>query len=153
MKRTLISPNLSEYPSVFHSMMEGAAVYDSSCSPEARVIFLDRDGGYYLKSAPKGTLEREAQLDRYFHQKGLGAEVLEYLSLEQDWLLTSRVRGEDGTHATYLEDPKRLCDLLAEHLRALHELDHADCPVQNHTNTSQPTSSVKRRAVCMPVVK
>ena len=131
MKRTLITPTLSQYPKDFHGLMEGAEVYDSSCSPEARVIFIDRDGGYYLKSAPKGTLEKEAQLDRYFHQKGLGAEVLEYLSKEKDWLLTARVEGEDCTHAAYLGDPKRLCDLLAERLRALHELEHADCPVQN----------------------
>ena len=131
MKRTQIIPIFSEYPEVFHPLMDGARVYGSSCSPEARVIFIDRDGGYYLKSAPKGTLEKEAQLDRYFHQKGLGAEVLEYLSLEQDWLLTARVQGEDCTHAMYLGDPIRLCDLLAERLRALHELDHADCPVQN----------------------
>ena len=131
MKRTLITPDLSGYPRAFHSLMEGAAVYDSSCSPEARVIFIDRDGGYYLKSAPKGTLEREASLDRYFHQKGLGAEVLEYLSDEKDWLLTARVEGEDCTHATYLEDPKRLCDLLAERLRMLHELDFSDCPVKD----------------------
>ncbi|MBQ8431352.1 MAG: aminoglycoside 3'-phosphotransferase [Clostridia bacterium] len=140
MKRTLITPTLSEYPASFHPLMEGAPVYDSSCSPEARVIFIDREGGYYLKSAPKGTLEREAQLDRYFHGKGLGAEVLEYLSGEKDWLLTARVEGEDCTHATYLEDPKRLCDLLAERLRALHELDPSDCPVRDRMETYLATA-------------
>ena len=40
MKRTLITPDLSGYPRVFHSLMEGAAVYDSSCSREARVVFI-----------------------------------------------------------------------------------------------------------------
>ena len=146
MKRTLITPDLSKYPSAFHALMEGAAVYDSSCSPEARVIFIDRDGGYYLKSAPKGTLEKEALLDRYFHGKGLGAEVLEYLSQEKDWLLTSRVEGEDCTHAAYLEDPKRLCDLLAERLRALHELDHSDCPVKDRMETYFSTVERNYRA-------
>ena len=145
MKRTLITPNLSQYPKVFHAFMEGAQVYDSSCSPEARVIFIDRDGGYYLKSAPKGTLEKEALLDRYFHQKGLGAEVLEYLSEDKDWLLTARVEGEDCTHATYLEDPKRLCDLLAERLRALHELEHTDCPVQNRMEAYLATAEKNYR--------
>ena len=131
MKQTLITPDLSLYPDRFHAIMEDAVVYDSSCSPEARVIFIDKDGGYYLKTAPKGTLEKEAVLDRYFHGKGLGADVLEYFSDERDWLLTARVEGEDCTHARYLEDPVRLCDLLAERLRALHELDASDCPVQN----------------------
>lgn len=145
MKRTLITPDLSLYPAMFHAMMEGAAVYDSSCSPEARVVFIDRDGGYYLKSAPKGSLEKEAQLDAYFHKKGLGAEVLEYLSQEKDWLLTTRVRGEDCTHAMYLENPKRLCDLLAERLRALHELDHSDCPVQNRMEAYLATAEKNYR--------
>ena len=50
MKRTLITPNLSDFPSVYHSLMEGVAVFDSSCSPEAQVLFLEKDEGLYLKS-------------------------------------------------------------------------------------------------------
>ena len=129
MKRTLITPKLSDFPSELCGLISSARVYDSSCSPEARVWFIDKDGGYYLKRAQKGALEREAELTRYFHKKGLGAEVLEYLSRESDWLLTSRVEGEDCTYKTYLDDPKRLCDTIAERLRALHELDASDCPV------------------------
>ena len=68
---------------------------------------------------------------RYFHSKGLTGEILEYLSLEEDWLLSARVAGEDCTHADYLADPKRLCDLLALRLRMLHEMPTSDCPVQN----------------------
>ena len=131
MKRTLIIPRIDEYPSEFHGLLAASRVWDSSCSPEARVIYIDRDGGYYLKSAPKGSLAREAEMARYFHQKGLGAEVLSYLSLEQDWLLTSRVAGEDATHARYLEDPVRLCETTAGLLRRLHSLDFSDCPVQD----------------------
>ena len=119
-------------PLLANGLCEGASIYDSSCSPEARVYFLDRDGGYYLKTCSEGSLKREAEMTAYFHRKGLGAEVLEYLTQEgMDWMLTSAVRGEDCTHEQYLADPKRLCDTLAERLRYLHELDFSDCPVQN----------------------
>ncbi len=113
-------------------LARGARIYDSSCSPEARVYFIERDGGYYLKRSAAGTLAREAQMTGYFHRKGLGANVLSYSTFgEFDWLLTSRVQGEDCTHEIYKSEPKRLCDLLATKLRELHELDFSDCPVQD----------------------
>lgn len=135
MKRIPVVPDLAAIPEIFHSLLRGAQVYDSSCSKEARVLFIDREGGLFLKSAPKGTLAREAEMTAYFHQKRLGAQVLAYRSLERDWLLTTRVPGEDCTHAQYLSDPKRLCDLLGERLRTLHELPAADCPAPDRTKT------------------
>ena len=130
MKRTPITPDPAAYPERFRALLSGVPVYDSSCSPQARVLFIDRDGGLYLKSAAKGTLADEARMTAYFHQKGLGAEVLAYESGEKDWLLTARVPGEDCTNARYLADPKRLSALLGERLRMLHEMDAADCPVK-----------------------
>ena len=129
MKRTLIDPKLSEFPSEFYALLSSAKVYDSSCSPEARVWFIDKDGGYYLKTSKKGSLLKEAELTAYFAKKGLGANVLEHISRESDWLLTSRVAGEDCVYPKYLDDPKRLCDTIAERLRLLHEIDPSDCPV------------------------
>ena len=133
MERKLITPVLSEFPETFHSIIANARVYDSSCSPEARVYFVDKDGGYYLKKAPKCTLQNEARMTAYFHTKGLSAEVLAYESLAEDWLLTDRVCGEDCTHAEFLTDPKRLCDCTATLLRALHEETYDDCPIPDHT--------------------
>lgn len=138
MKRTLITPDLALYPSEFHSLLAGATVYDSSCSPEAKVLFIDKEGGYYLKSAPKGKLQKEAEMTRFFRKKGLGAAVLSYLSREHDWLLTERVLGEDCTHRQYLEDPTRLCDTTATLLRSLHETDFQNCPVPNRTKIILP---------------
>ena len=132
MERILIDALPEGAPCGVSELERGAKIYDSSCSPEARVYFIERDGGYYLKRAAAGTLEREAMMTEYFHKKGLGAQVLNYTpGDEYDWLLTSRVAGEDCTHEIYKSDPKRLCDLLAEELRALHELDFSDCPVQD----------------------
>ena len=113
-------------------MIGNAPILDSSCSPEARVYFIDRDGGFYIKRAAAETLRREAEMTAYFHTKGLSAEVLDYRTEAGfDWLVTARVAGEDCTHADYLADPKRLCDLLAARLRALHETDFAGCPIQD----------------------
>ncbi len=131
MIRTKITVDPENYPSLFSSLLLDASIYDSSCSAEARVIFIDKDGGYFLKSAPKGTLEKEAVLHRYFHQKGLTSPLLSYLSEEKDWLLSERVPGEDATHGIYLSNPLRLAEAMGELLRSLHEKGFADCPVQN----------------------
>lgn len=131
MKRTRIDPKNLVFPAPFRHFLQSGAVYDSSCSPEARVFFLEKDGGYFLKCAPKGTLAAEAKMTDYFYRKGLSVPVLEYLSLEKDWMLTPRLVGEDCTHAAYLAEPERLCDLLAVTLRRLHETPAADCPVSD----------------------
>lgn len=147
MNRTPISLDLAALPEVFHPFARDAAAFDSSCSPEARVIHLDKDGGCFLKSAPKGALAREAAMTRFFHEKGLAAEVLAYHSEgDKDWLLTRRVPGEDCIHTQYLADPKRLCDTTATLLRQLHELDPAGCPVPDHTARYLATAERNYRA-------
>lgn len=132
MKRTQIDKISEALPCEIERFICSARVFDSSCSPQARVYFIDRDEGFYLKLSSAGTLCAEAQMTKYFHSKGLGAEVLAYDCFDgRDLLLTARVAGEDCTHAQYLADPKRLCDVLGAKLRELHETDASDCPVQN----------------------
>lgn len=133
MEKHLIQPELSGFPTQFHPFLEGAAVYDSSCSPEARVYYLKKQRGFFLKKAPKGTLQKEAALGDFFHRKGLAPEVLSYESLEEDWLLTAEGRGQDCISPMYLADPKRLCDTTAQLLRMLHETDFTGCPVPDRT--------------------
>ena len=141
MKRTKIIPELSRFPAQFHPLLEGCRVYDSSCSPDARVFFLDREGGLFLKSAPGGTLKAEADMTAYFHGKGLSAQVLAYLPGKTDWLLTRAIPGEDCTHTMYLSSPKRLCDTTAELLRQLHDTDFTGCPVANRNETALATAA------------
>lgn len=133
MKRTKIDfGSLGAIPCELGSFMEGAQIFDSSCSPEARVYFIDKGEGFYLKRSALGTLETEAKMTEYFHRKGLSAEVLSYVrDGGYDWLLTSRVSGEDCTHEQYLSEPKRLAALLGERLRELHSLDFSGCPVMD----------------------
>ena len=118
-----------EIPALFRPFLDGAAVFDSSCSRVARVYFIDKGPGYYLKRSPKGTLAKEAALTRFFHDKALAAQVIAYESLQEDWMLTTRVPGEDCINPAYLADPERLCDTTAQLLRMLHETDFTGCPV------------------------
>lgn len=133
MERTPACIDLSFFPEQLHCFLENVPVFDSSCSKEARVWFLDLGPGFYLKTAVPGSLEREARLDRFFHQKGLGPRVETYFSEEADWLLTEAVPGEDCTHRIYLEEPKQLCDTTASLLRSLHETAFSGCPVPDRT--------------------
>lgn len=133
MKRTPISLDISTIPIQFHPYLQGAALYDSSCSNAAKVYFLDKGPGYYLKTAPKGSLAKEAALTHFFHSKGLSAEVAAYESLDADWMLTLRLPGEDCLDPLYLGDPVRLCDTTAELLRRLHETNYSGCPVPDRT--------------------
>ena len=128
-----IEPQLDMIPTEFHPLLLSQWVYDSSCSSNARVLFIDKDEGYFLKKAPKGTLKQESVMTQYFHSKQLAAEVLAYASYEQDWLLTRRLSGEDCISQKYLDDPIRLCDTLAGLLRRLHDENHDGCPVQDLT--------------------
>ena len=128
-----ITTNPSDFPLQIQPFMTGAKLFDSSCSPEAQVIFSDKEQGFFIKSAAKGTLARESELTRWFHGKGLSAAVVTYISDEKDWLVTEKVPGDDCTAAKYIEQPKRLCDMLAERLSIVHSTDFAGCPIQNHT--------------------
>ena len=133
MQKTLINKIPDETPANLRRFISGSDIYDSSCSPEAKVYFIDKDGGYYLKHSAKGTLETESAMTKYFHSKRLGVEVLDYTSNESDWLLTAAARGEDCVHEAYLAEPERLCDTIACELRRLHETDYADCPIPDRT--------------------
>ena len=135
MKRTLIAGLPCGVPEDFKRLLSGGVVYDSSCSPEARVYYIEKDGGYYLKLAAAGSLSREKLMTDYFHSRGLGTEVIGFETVgTRDMLLTRRMRGEDLTHEMYLSNPKRLCDRLAEILRELHEMSTEGCLITDRVS-------------------
>ena len=129
MKRILTTLATESLPAEIRSLLDGASIYDSSCSPEARVYFIDKDGGYYLKTAAAGTLSREVQMTEYFHSIGLGVKVCSYISAERDYVLSERAPGEDLTHADHLADPEWLAVTMGELLRDLHSRQASGCPV------------------------
>ncbi len=132
MKRIGIKPDPAGFPEEIRPYIRSAEVYDSSCSEEARVYFLDRDGGLFLKRSSAGKLKEEAVMTAYYHSLGLSAEVLSYVSTDPyDWLLTRRIPGEDCTHEMYKNEPERLCDTIGTALRRLHEVRAEDCPMKD----------------------
>ena len=142
MKRSLIQMNRIDCPEALAAFLADAVVFDSSCSPEARVFFIDKDEGYFLKTAKAGTLQTEAQMTEYMHSLRLSAEVLYYGAFkDRDWLLTRRIAGEDCTDRQYLADPKRLCDTTARLLRVLHETDAENCPVDRIRSYAETVKS------------
>ena len=134
MERKPIKLDIETYPEAVADYMKDSVLYDSSCSPQARVVFIDKDDGYFLKEAAEGTLETEALMARYMHSLKLSEEVLYYDSSHgKDYLLSRKIQGEDCTHPDYLSEPERLCDTIASLLRKLHETDGRGCPVQDRT--------------------
>ena len=149
MKRTPVSFDPNYFPQEFHALLAGNPLFDSSCSTEAKVWFIDKGDGFFLKASSNGLLKTEAEMTAYYHSKGLAAEVLSYVQGDTDWLLTARVPGEDCTHAQYLEDPKRLCETTATLLRSLHETDATGCPVPNRTQDYLATAERNfRNGIC-----
>lgn len=133
MKLKPIEININNYPDSIKSILENAKLYDSSCSSEASVIFADKDSGYFIKSSAKGALKDEALMTEYFNSLKLSARVIEYISLDKDYLVTEKIAGEDSVSDKYLANPTKLCDTLAENLSFLHSIDFKDCPIKNHT--------------------
>ena len=49
MKRTKTELEIDRFPDEIKCFLKDAPVYDSSCSEESRVYFIDTNGGYFLK--------------------------------------------------------------------------------------------------------
>ena len=129
MKKTRVSISPESFPEELREFLRDADIYDSSCSPEARVYFIDKGEGYYLKVAAAGSLAREAEMTEYFRSIGLGVKVVSYVPMEHDYLLTERAPGEDLTHDDYLSDPIRLAKTMGKLLRELHGRSTEGCPI------------------------
>ncbi len=133
MNLTPIKINLQEYPPSLRRYLEGANIFDSSSSPQAKVIYSDKDGGYFIKTSQKGALYFEATMTQYYYSLGLAPKALEYISDTNDFLVTAKVKGDDCINPKYLQQPQKLCETLACLLRELHGMDYSDCPIKNHT--------------------
>lgn len=131
MHKTEITINPKDFPEELHSIFEDAKVYDSSCNPTMKVLYSER--GYYVKVAGKDMLKKEAELAKLFEQKGMGPEVVAYISEEKDYLVTKATAGQDALH--YLDNSERLCECLAEAMNYLHSRPIAEVPVSGCMDT------------------
>jgi kanamycin kinase len=111
-----------------------APIYESSGESVARTVYIDRDGGAYLKIAVCGSLLLSSQLQTYFSKHKLSSPVIRYLSTDRDYLITAPIKGNDGISKKYLAEPERLSEIFGISLRLLHEVDASDCPVKDRMN-------------------
>jgi kanamycin kinase len=126
--------NIEEYPAEIRHVLDGAKLFDSSCSDAAKVIFIDKDGGYFLKIMPSpGFLHGESYMTEYFHGKGLAPRVVAFVPDfgGSEFMLTEKLSGDDCIAQKYLDQPKKLCDTIAERLAFLHSLDCGHCLVRH----------------------
>ena len=125
MQKTKVDININDFPQELHYIFADTNVYDSSSSPKAQVLYSDL--GYYIKIADAGNLSQEATLARLFDQKGLGPRVVFYIQAEKDYLVTESAKGEDALE--YLDNPKKLCEVLADAMKYLHDQSIEGVPV------------------------
>lgn len=129
-----------DWPREIMNMVGNAPLFDSSCGDAARVYYAEN--GLYVKTAAAGCLAHEAKMGRVFWERGLGPEVILYLSGRQDYMVTREVPGQDLTH--FLDQPLLLCREMGERLRKLHACSGKGLP-------AAPTYALYDRAVSMEV--
>lgn len=125
MQKNRTKINIEDFPEELHYIFKDAKVYDSSSNPSAQVLYSDL--GYYVKISEKDKLKKEAAMAGMFERMGIGVNVISYLSHEKDYMVTKCAKGEDALH--YLDNPKRLCEVLAETMKYLHSSSITDIPV------------------------
>lgn len=71
MKLTRINANFKDFPEEIVRLSEGARIFDSSSSPEARVYFIDKDDGYFLKTSKKEAFKKKRHSENILIKEGL----------------------------------------------------------------------------------
>lgn len=108
-----------------------SALYDSS-GCQSTVYYIEKGAGFYLKTGAPASLAPEAMMTDFFHKKGFTKKIVSYTFAEGeppgDFLITEKLIGVDCRHPAILAQPERLCDILSENLRRLHETDITDLP-------------------------
>lgn len=125
MQKKEIKINIDDFPSELHYIFKDAKVYDSSSHPTMTVLYSGL--GYYVKIAEKDMLRKEAEMSKIFDKNGMGVKVVHYISADKDYMVTAPAKGEDALH--YLDEPERLCRVLAETMKFLHSRPVTDIPV------------------------
>lgn len=118
-------------PDELNKWIGNAPIYESSGKSGARTVYIDRDGGAYLKISACGSLLLSSKLQKYFSKHKLSSPVIQYLSTDRDYLITASIKGDDGISKKYLAEPERLSEIFGLSLRLLHEVDASDCPIND----------------------
>jgi len=135
--------DINSLPPELRPVVAGAAVYDRTFSPRADTYYIGRDGGYYLKIAPKGALQHEARMMEFFHARGFTSRLCAYISADRDYSLMEPVRGESGIEEKHLAEPERLAEVTGGSLRRLHDAGPAGCPYTGVTSALIPQARAR----------
>lgn len=134
MERIESNININEFPIELRDYLKGAKTYDSSCSNEARTIYIEGSSQLFLKSAKLNSMKREYENTNFLNLKFVAPKALEYINYEgKDYLLTERIHGEDGISGKHMENPEKLAKVFGESLRMLHSMSTDGCPNKNRT--------------------
>lgn len=83
----------------------------------------------FIKTDLKGSLKEEHEMALAFNERGIGPEVVTYLSDDRDYLVSRKARGEDLTGL--VEDPDAVVRIMASSLRHLHSLSAEGIPLSS----------------------
>jgi kanamycin kinase len=134
-KRTEISFDTGALPAMIRQYITKATIFDSSCSEHARTLFIQGDDPAFLKIGKRGSLEREVRITEFLHRHHVAPGIIAYASdLDNDYVLSEAIPGEDGTSGVHLDNPVKLAGVLGEYVRMLHSLPTEGCPYANRTS-------------------
>ena len=101
-----INVDIYQYPKEIEYILHGCKIYDSSSSPDAQVIFANKDNVYFIKKANKNSLEKEFLMTEYYNKLGLTCKYVNYISNDYDYLITEKIKSNDCIYPKYLQNPK-----------------------------------------------
>ncbi|WP_282940093.1 aminoglycoside 3'-phosphotransferase [Paenibacillus sp. RC67] len=135
MKKTEIDFHFANVPVQIRPYLKNANIYDSSCSENAKTLFVVGDVKAYLKISKRGSLEREYEMTRFLNRyHAVAPQVIAYESdADHDFLFTEALAGEDGTAEEHIENPRKLAGVFGKSLRMLHSLPTEGCPYPHRT--------------------
>lgn len=118
---------MCSFPEPIAAWIDGTPLTDVSGMSGDKTYFLDKSGGAYLKTGARGSLAQAADMQRYWAARGLSADVIMYVSADQDYMLTAPVPGKSCAAEEHIAQPERLCRVLGRALRRLHGAGCEDC--------------------------
>ncbi|RXZ80894.1 aminoglycoside 3'-phosphotransferase [Paenibacillaceae bacterium] len=148
MKRTEIHFDIDTVPTAFRPYFENAMIYDSSCSENARTLYISGANKLFLKISKQQTLQREADMTAFLHRLHAAPKVVAYESDgEHDYLLLEAAEGEDGTAPMHLGKPAQLAAAFGEYLQMLHTLPTDGCPYSGRTREIVKEAGISEAAL------
>jgi kanamycin kinase len=128
-----------------------SSIYETSGCSGAATFFVDDpipSARSFLKIAQVGTLSTSAKMHDFLSSKGLAPRVLQYCSIDRDYLRTAALPGTVGT--SWLSTSRRFTIIFGRSLRLLHDPAIDGCSAQHPLSVliaKAPTASFSQSAL------